>query len=223
MGKKVLIVAIDPQGNATTGLGLDKSELSGSLYNVLIGGEDASTHILKTCQKGLFLLASSIDLAGAEVELAFMQSREKCLKTAINDIKDNFDYILIDCPPSLGLLAINALVAADSIIIPMQCEYFSLEGASQLLNTVKLIKDSFNPNLTLDGVVLSMYSGRSLVSRQIENEIRGHFKSKVFNTTIPRNVRVAESPSYGLPVILHAENGVGAKAFFNLTDEYLKL
>lgn len=222
-GKRVLIVDLDPQGNATTGLGHDKSKLGGSLYNVIISGEDAQLFILKTCVNGLYILPSSIDLAGAEVELAFFNNREKCLKTALNGVKNNFDHILIDCPPSLGLLTVNALAAANSLIIPMQSEFYSLEGASQLINTSKLVCERFNPDLKLDGVVLSMYGGRSLVSRQIADQINAYFKDKVFKTAIPRNVRIAEAPSHGMPVCVYSEDGVGARAFEMLTDEFLSL
>ena len=222
-GKRVLIVDLDPQGNATTGLGHDKSQLLGSLYNVLISGSDAQLFLLKTCVDGLFILPSSIDLAGAEVELAFVKNREKCLKSALIGLKDYFDNILIDCPPSLGLLTVNALVAADLLIIPMQSEFYSLEGASQLINTARLVSERFNPSLSIDGVILSMYSDRSLVSRQIAQQIHEHFKDKVFKTTLPRSVRVAEAPSYGRPVTVHSPECAATKAFEALTDEILRL
>ena len=197
-GKKVLLVDIDPQGNATTGLGFSKSSLKKSVYNVLIDDEErASENILKTEAEGLDLLPSNIDLAGAEVELVYKRKREMILKTKLAEVKDSYDYIMIDCPPSLGLLTINALAAADSVIIPIQSEYYALEGLSQLMNSITLVKQHLNPALDVDGVVLTMYDSRSLISKQIADEIRKFFTRRVFEIVVPRNIFLVEASSYG--------------------------
>ena len=222
LGKKVLLVDMDPQGNATTGLGLIKSALARSVYGVLIDEEPARKAIVPSDVKNLDVLPCNIDLAGAEVELVYVKNREKVLYGALQKVKDDYDYIVIDCPPSLGLLTINALAAADSVIIPIQSEYYALEGISQLMNTIKLvIEHKLNPVLKVDGVVLTMYDKRSLISRQISAEIRKFFGRKVFDTEIPRNVRVAEAPSHGVPVMMHDPNCAGAKAYLALTEEFL--
>ncbi|MBO4262636.1 MAG: ParA family protein [Clostridia bacterium] len=220
-GKKVLLIDMDAQGNATTGLGYDKSRLEKSTYNVLIDGDDIENVVLKTGIENLYLLPSSIDLAGAEVELVQLKNRDKRLADAVRQIKDKYDYITIDCPPSLGLLTINALAASDGAIIPIQSEYFALEGLSQLVNTIKLVS-RLNPSLKLEGVVLTMYDGRALVSRQIAAEIRKFFGRKVFNTFIPRNIRVSEAPSHGVPVMLHDPKCAGARAYSEITQELLQ-
>ncbi len=221
-GKKVLLVDIDPQGNATTGLGFSKSSLKKSVYNVLIDDEErASENILKTEAEGLDLLPSNIDLAGAEVELVYKRKREMILKTKLAEVKDSYDYIMIDCPPSLGLLTINALAAADSVIIPIQSEYYALEGLSQLMNSITLVKQHLNPALDVDGVVLTMYDSRSLISKQIADEIRKFFTRRVFEIVVPRNIRLVEASSYGKPIMLHDPKCAGARAYRALTQEYL--
>ena len=221
-GKKVLLVDIDPQGNATTGLGFSKSSLKKSVYNVLIDDEErASENILKTEAEGLDLLPSNIDLAGAEVELVYKRKREMILKTKLAEVKDSYDYIMIDCPPSLGLLTINALAAADSVIIPIQSEYYALEGLSQLMNSITLVKQHLNPALDVDGVVLTMYDSRSLISKQIAEEIRKFFTRRVFEIVVPRNIRLVEASSYGKPIMLHDPKCAGARAYRALTQEYL--
>lgn len=221
-GKKVLLVDIDPQGNATTGLGFSKSSLKKSVYNVLIDDEErASENILKTEAEGLDLLPSNIDLAGAEVELVYKRKREMILKTKLAEVKDSYDYIMIDCPPSLGLLTINALAAADSVIIPIQSEYYALEGLSQLMNSITLVKQHLNPALDVDGVVLTMYDSRSLISKQIADEIRKFFTRRVFEIVVPRNIRLVEASSYGKPIMLHDPKCAGARAYRSLTQEYL--
>lgn len=220
-GKKVLIVDMDPQGNATTGLGFNKSAIKNSVYNVLIDETPAKDAILPTKIDGLFLLPSGIDLAGAEVELVYIKNREKRLNDALKKVVKQYDYIAIDCPPSLGLLTINALTASDSIIIPIQCEYFALEGLSQLMNTIKLVIKHLNPKLEIEGVSLTMYDSRALVSRQIAEEIRKFFGKKVFKTVVPRNIRVSEAPSHGVPVMLHDPKCTGARAYSELTKEFL--
>ena len=220
-GKKVLLVDIDPQGNATTGLGFSKSTLKKSVYNVLIDDERVSDNILQTELTGLDVLPSNIDLAGAEVELVYKRSREKVLKNALEEVRDKYDYIFIDCPPSLGLLTINALAASDSIIIPIQSEYYALEGLSQLMNSITLVKQHLNPNLDVDGVVLTMYDSRSLISKQIAAEIKKFFTKRLFEIVVPRNVRLVEASSYGRPIMMHDPKCTGARAYKALTMEYL--
>lgn len=220
-GKKTLIIDMDAQGNATTGLGLNKSSLEKSIYNVLIDELPAKEAVVKTIVKGLDILPSSIDLAGAEVELVYVKNREKRLHEALLEISEDYDYITIDCPPSLGLLTINALAASDSVIIPIQSEYYAMEGLSQLMNTIRLVVKHLNPKLVIDGVVVTMYDGRALVSKQISAEINKFFGKKMFNTVVPRNIRVSEAPSHGVPVMLHDPRCNGSKAYEALTDEFL--
>ncbi len=220
-GKKVLLVDIDPQGNATTGMGFSKSSLKKSVYNVLIDDERVSDNILTTEAENLDLLPSNIDLAGAEVELVYKKSREKVLKNALAEVRDRYDYIFIDCPPSLGLLTINSLAAADAVIIPIQSEYYALEGLSQLMNSISLVKQHLNPALEVDGVVMTMYDSRSLISKQIAEEIRKFFTKRVFEIVVPRNIRLVEASSYGKPIMLHDPKCTGARAYKALTQEYL--
>lgn len=220
-GKKVLLIDIDPQGNATTGLGFSKSELENSVYSVLIEDKPIAEALQKTEIKGLDLLPSSIDLAGAEVELVYQKNRENKLNYALRQISTVYDYVMIDCPPSLGLLTINALASSDSVIIPIQSEYFAMEGLSQLMNSIKLVNQHLNPNLKIEGVVITMYDGRALISKQISAEIHKYFGKRMFNTVIPRNIRVSEAPSHGVPVMLHDPKSSGAKAYVALADEFL--
>ncbi len=221
-GKKTLLIDLDPQGNATTGLGIRKNELSASSYNLLVEDEPASTYVMPTLIENLDIIPSNIDLAGAEVELVYMKNREKILKEAIAELKDEYDYITIDCPPSLGLLTINALTAADCTIIPIQSEFFALEGLSQLMNTIKLVIKHLNPKLIVDGVVLTMYDMRSVISRQISEQIRKFFGDKVFENPVPRNIRLSEAPSHGVPILLHDPKCAGAKAYRALTNEFIE-
>ncbi len=221
-GKKVLLADIDPQGNATTGLGFSKSTLKKSVYNVLIDDEPVKDNILETIVPGLDILPANIDLAGAEVELVYKKNRERVLKNALEKVKDDYDFILIDCPPSLGLITINALAAADSIIIPIQSEYYALEGLSQLMNTISLVRQHLNKTLKVEGVVLTMHDRRSLISRQIAEEIKKYFTKKLYEIVIPRNVRLAEAPSHGKPILLHDPRCNGAKAYAALTEEFLR-
>lgn len=220
-GKRVLIVDIDSQGNATTGLGFSKSALKKSVYNVLIDDEKVSANILPTQVKLLDILPANVDLAGAEVDIVYKRNRERILKYALDKVRGDYDYIFIDCPPSLGLLTINAWVASDSVIIPMQSEYFALEGVSQLMNTIALVKQHLNPALQIEGVVITMYDGRALITKQITAEIKKFFKNKLYEIIIPRNVRLAEAPSHGKPVMLHDPKCVGARAYKALTEEFL--
>lgn len=221
-GKKVLLADVDPQGNATTGLGFSKSSLKKSVYNVLIEEEDVKDNVLPTQIETLFLLPANIDLAGAEVELVYKKGREKVLKTALDKVKADYDYIMIDCPPSLGLITINALAAADSVVIPIQSEYYALEGLSQLMNSVSLVRQHLNKTLKVEGVVLTMYDGRSLISKQIAEEIKKYFTKKLYEIVIPRNIRLSEAPSHGKPIVLHDPKCAGARAYAALTEEFLK-
>ncbi len=220
-GKKTLLVDIDSQGNATTALGFSKSALKKSVYNVLIEDDGATANILPTQVKLLDILPANVDLTGAEVDLVYKRERERILKNALEKVRSEYDYIFIDCPPSLGLLTINAWVASDSVIIPLQAEYFALEGVSQLMNTIALVKQHLNPNLQIEGVIITMYDGRALISKQITAEIKKFFKKKLYEIIIPRNVRLAEAPSHGKPVMLYDPKCVGARAYRALTEEFL--
>ena len=220
-GKKCLIVDLDPQGNATSGLGFSKSEVKNSVYTVLIDEMPLEEAVIKTKVENLDILPSNIDLAGAEVELVYVKNREHVLKKALEKAKNCYDYITIDCPPSLGLLTINALAAADTVIIPIQSEYYALEGLSQLMNTIKLVVKHLNENLKVEGVVLTMKDNRAVISRQITAEIKKFFGKRVYETAIPRNIRLAEAPSHGVPIMLHDTKCSGAKAYLALTEEFL--
>lgn len=220
-GKRTLLVDIDSQGNATTALGFSKSQLKKSVHNVLIEDDAAANNIMPTHVKLLDILPANVDLSGAEVDLVYKRNRERILKEALEKIRSSYDYIFIDCPPSLGLLTINAWVAADSVIIPLQGEYFALEGVSQLMNTIALVKQRLNPNLSIEGVVITMYDGRALISRQIAAEIKKFFKNKLYEIIIPRNVRLAEAPSHGKPIMMYDPKCVGARAYKALTEEFL--
>ncbi|MDE6597055.1 MAG: AAA family ATPase [Clostridia bacterium] len=220
-GKRVLLVDVDSQGNATTGLGFPKNSLKKSVYNVLIEEDPAEANILPTQIQGLDILPANVDLSGAEVDIVYKRNRERILKTALDKVRDNYDYIFIDCPPSLGVVTINAWVAADSVIIPLQSEYFALEGVSQLMNTIALVRQHLNPNLQIEGVVITMYDGRALISKQITAEIKRFFKSKLYEIIIPRNIRLAEAPSHGQPVMLYDPKCIGARAYRALAEEFL--
>ena len=222
LDKNVLVIDIDPQGNTTSGLGIEKKDLEVSIYDVLIDGVEAEKAILKTPFKNLSLLPSIVELAGAEIELTSKLQRELGLKESIKGIVDEYDYIFIDCPPSLGLLTINALAASDSVLIPIQCEYYALEGVSMLMNTIQLVKRGLNPNLAIEGVVLSMFDGRNNLSIQVVDEVKRYFKGKVYTTLIPRNVRLAEAPSFGLPIMEYDAKSKGAEAYFDLANEFLE-
>ncbi|HBU12224.1 MAG TPA: sporulation initiation inhibitor Soj [Clostridiales bacterium] len=221
-GKRVLLIDIDPQGNSTSGLGVDRAILSKSSYDVLVGQAQAVEAIRPTMMKYFDLMPANIDLVGAEVELVPMMAREQMLKRAIEDIAGLYDYIFMDCPPSLGLITLNALCAADRILVPIQCEYYALEGLSQLMNTVRLVRKSLNPGLEVEGVVMTMFDGRTNLSLQVVEEVRKFFKSKVYQTVIPRNVRLGEAPSFGLPVLLYDERCLGTEAYMELAGEFLR-
>ncbi len=222
LGKRVLGIDFDPQSNFTSGLDVDKSTLSKSVYNVLIDDYPIEKAILKTGIKNLDILPASIELAGAEIEISEIPQRETLLKRRLKDSVDNYDYILIDCAPSLGLLPVNALCLADSVLIPIQCEYYALEGVSQLVNTVNLVKRSLNPSLKIEGVILTMFDSRTNLSIQVVDEVRNFFSDKVFETIIPRNVRLAEAPSFGKTIIEYDKTSRGSIAYMNLAREIIK-
>ena len=222
LGKRVLLVDIDPQGNTTSGLGVNKNKLEASVYDVLINDVDAADAVRDTMIDTLKLMPSRMELAGAEVELVNLLAREQRLKNAIAPIRDRYDYIFVDCPPSLGLLTLNALTMADTLLVPIQCEYYALEGLSQLMNTVKLIRRSLNPHLEVEGVVLTMYDGRTNLSQQVVGEVKRFFKNKVYDTIIPRSVRLGEAPSFGLPISLYAPKSTGAAAYRTLATELVE-
>lgn len=217
--KKVLVVDLDPQGNSTSGLGIDKYELELSIYDVLLGENELEP--LETSAKNVKILPSNSDLSGFEIEAVNIDNREKLLLENIKKLED-FDFVIIDCPPSLGLLSINALVASDSVLIPIQSEYYALEGVSQLVQTIDLIKGSLNPNLEIEGVVMSMFDGRNNLSLDVVEEVKKYFKDKVFKSIIPRNIRLAEAPSHGLSVLDYDASSKGAKAYVKLANEIIK-
>ena len=221
-GKKVLLIDTDPQGNATSGLGLEK-DLELSSYDLLVTDTRAEEIIQETPIKNLKICPSNISLAGAEVELVSMMSREQRMREKLDEIKDDYDYILIDCPPSLGLITLNAFTASDSILIPVQCEYYALEGLGQLLNTVELVKKHLNRSLIIEGALLTMYDIRTNLSNQVVKEVKRYFDNKVYKTVIPRNVRVSEAPSYGMPITVYDPHSKGAKSYEKFAKEFLKI
>lgn len=219
--KKTLLVDMDPQGNACSGLGLDKDNLETTVYQALLGDELASDVILRSALKHLDVLPANTDLTGAEIELVSMMAREIRLKNLLDPLREAYDYIIIDCPPSLGLLTVNALTAADSVLVPLQCEFYAMEGLTQLMNTVGLIQQQLNPALQIHGILLTMYDSRNNLSRQVQDEIRSHFSDKVFQVVIPRNVRLSEAPSHGLPALLYDAGSRGALAYLDLAKEII--
>ena len=221
-GKKTLLIDVDPQGNATSGVGIDKSEIEYSTYDMLINSVSARAILTETPFKNLSVLPADINLAGAEIELAELENRNRILKKAIATLVVEYDYIIIDCPPSLGLLSINALVAADTLIVPLQCEYYALEGLSQLVNTVRAVKKEYNPHLELEGVLFTMYDSRLKLTQQVVDEVNKYFPNKTYKTLIPRSVKVAEAPSFGKPVIYYEKYSKASFAYKKFTDEFLK-
>lgn len=219
---KTLIIDMDPQANTTSGFGIEKKEIKYSIYECLINQIEPADTILRTKLDNLSILPAHINLVGAQVELVEMENNEYVLKNILDKIKDNFQFIIIDTPPSLGLLTINGLVAADSVIIPLQCEFYALEGLSQLLNTIKLIQAKLNTNLKIEGILLTMYDSRTNLSAQVVEEVSNYFKDKVFKTIIPRNVKLSEAPSFGIPINLYDPNSVGAKSYFEFTKEVIR-
>ncbi len=223
MGKKVLVLDLDPQGNTTSGYGIEKQEVENTIYEVMLDGVDIREAILPTEFENVDTIASATELSGAEIELTNMDKREYVLKNAIESVRKDYDYIFIDCPPSLGMLTINCLTAVDSVLIPIQCEYYALEGVSQLMETIKLVKSRLNPNIEIQGVVLSMFDGRANLSIQVVEEVKRYFKGSVYTTLIPRNVRLAEAPSHGKPVIYYDARCRGAEAYMDLAEEFIDL
>lgn len=220
-GKKVLLVDSDPQGNATSGIGINKRTAGATVYDLIIGRSKAAQAVLKTAYNGLYIIPSSINLVGAELELVDENRREFRLKDSIAEIKNDFDYIILDCPPSLGLITINALTAADAVIVPLLCEYYSLEGLSQLTMTIKRVKQLYNPQLELLGVLINMYDGRLNLTIQVLEEIKKYFSDKILKTPVPRNVKISEAPSFGMPIIDYDKHSKGAAAFASIAREIM--
>lgn len=222
VGKKVLVIDLDPQGNASTSMGIDKRGQASTSYDVLLGHKSLSESIVWTEVPNFSLIPASADLAGAEIELVEMSNREFALRKAIEKSAMNYDYVLIDCPPSLSLITVNALVAADAVVVPLQCEFLALEGITDLIKNINVIKKRFNPKLELEGVVLTMYDRRNNLTQMVEQDVRSFFGKKVYNTVIPRNIRISEAPSHGKPVLLYDFNCNGSQAYISLTGELLK-
>ena len=221
MGRKVLIVDSDPQGNTTSGLGFDKRDIKKCIYDTLINDQPAKDIIIKTPYENLFLLPATIQLAGAEIELVNLMSRETRLKRTLDRVKHDYDYVLIDCPPSLGLLTVNALTAANSVMIPIQCEFYALEGVSMLMNTIQLVQRNLNPALKLEGVLMTMFDARTNLSLDVVNEVKKYLNTKMYNTIIPRNVRLSEAPSHGQPIIVYDPKSKGALVYQDLAKEVI--
>ena len=221
LGKRVLLIDLDPQGNASSGLGVTETKAH-TVYDVLIGETEAASAVTRTSMELLDLMPTAIELAGAEIELVAMDDRESLLKHALEGLREAYDFIFIDCPPSLSLLTLNALTAADSVMIPIQCEYYALEGLGQLMNTVRLMRKKLNPSLAIEGILLTMFDARTNLCAQVVHEVRTHFPNEVFETTIPRNVRLSEAPSYGLPIHLYDARCIGARAYADLAKEFIK-
>jgi len=222
MKKKVLLIDMDPQGNASSHLGIDKDNKFKTIYDVIVDDNTIEEVILPTKLENLEIIPSNVDLAGAEIELVQMNNREKVLRNILKKIKDKYDFICIDCPPSLGLITVNSLTACDSVLIPIQCHYFALEGLTQLMYTIKLVKKHLNESIDVEGVVLTMKDNRSNLDQSVSDDINNYFKEKVYKTIIPRNVRLAEAPSFGEPIVMYDQRCTGAIAYKNLTEEFLK-
>jgi chromosome partitioning protein len=220
-GRKTLIVDLDPQGNCTSGVGVDKNALEGSVYDVLMDQSDIMTVIRETQIKDLSILPSTISLTGAEIELVSELGRESRLKKALTNPRESFEFVIIDCPPSLGLLTVNALVSSNSILVPIQCEYYALEGLGQLMKTIDLVRDNLNPKLELEGILMTMADNRTNLAEQVIKEVRKHFSDKVYNTVIPRSIRMGEAPGFGKPIMLYDKNCVACKKYELFVNEFL--
>ena len=221
-GKKILLIDIDPQGNTTSGYGIDRRSVKASSYDLLVGDKTINDTAVQTKFKNVTVVPSNMDLAGAEIELADLENRNEKLKQKLLPVRGDYDFILIDCPPSLGLITINALTASDSVMVPIQCEYYALEGLSQLISSVRQVKRIYNANLEVEGILLTMYDGRLNLTQQVVGEIKKYFKDKLYSTVIPRAVRLSEAPSYGEPIQYYDKNSKGAKAYNSLAKEFLK-
>ena len=221
-GKKVLAVDIDPQGNMSSGLGIDKNELESTVYEMILGEASLEEAIQKDVLENLSLLPSNVNLAGAEIELIGIEDKEFILRNKINEVRDDYDFIIIDCPPSLNTLTVNAMTTADTVLVPIQCEYFALEGLSQLIHTIQLVQDRLNPDLEIEGVVFTMYDARTNLSLQVVENVKDNLKQNVYKSIIPRNVRLAEAPSHGLPITLYDTRSAGAEAYRDLADEVIE-
>lgn len=220
-GKKVLAVDMDPQGNMTSGLGVDKDSVENTIYNLIIGEAKMEEVLIKDVLENLDIIPTNIDLSGAEIELLDVEEKEYIVRNEIDKIKDNYDFIIIDCPPSLSMLTINAMTTADSVLVPIQCEYYALEGLSQLIHTVKLVRDRLNPKLTIEGVVFTMYDARTNLSLQVVENVKDNLEQTIYKTIIPRNIRLAEAPSYGIPINKYDPKSAGAESYLRLADEVI--
>jgi chromosome partitioning protein len=221
-GKKVLVIDTDPQGNTTSGFGIDKNELDNTIYELILGECSINDCIIKDVIPNVSVVPSNVNLAAAEIELIGVDRKEYILKNEVDYVKENFNYIIIDCPPSLNMLTINAMTTANSVIVPIQCEYYALEGLSQLIHTVNLVKERLNPSLDMEGVVFTMYDSRTNLSMQVVENVKQNLKAHVYETLIPRNIRLAEAPSYGMPITMYDPKSSGAEAYMNLADEVIK-
>jgi len=220
-GKKVLVIDIDPQGNTTSGYGIEKNELENTIYELILGDCSIEDCILKEVFPNISILPSNVNLAAAEIELIGVEKKEYILKNEVDWVKDRFDFIIIDCPPSLSLLTVNAMTTADSVLVPIQCEYYALEGLSQLIHTINLVKERLNPDLDMDGVVFTMYDSRTNLSAQVVENVKNHLSQKVYSTLIPRNIRLAEAPSYGQPINVYDPKSAGAESYMALAEEVI--
>lgn len=221
-GKKVLVIDTDPQGNTTSGFGIDKNNLENTIYELVLGECSISDCIIKNVIQNVSVLPSNVNLAAAEIELIGVDKKEYILKNEVDYVKDEYDFIIIDCPPSLNMLTINSMTTADSVLVPIQCEYYALEGLSQLIHTINLVKERLNPHLTMEGVVFTMYDSRTNLSAQVVENVKQNLKQKVYDTMIPRNIRLAEAPSYGMPINMYDAKSAGAEAYLQLADEVIK-
>jgi len=220
-GKKVLVIDIDPQGNTTSGYGIEKNKLENTVYELILGDCSVEDCIIKEIFPNISMLPSNVNLAAAEIELIGVEKKEYILKNEVDWVKDKYDFIIIDCPPSLSLLTVNAMTTADSVLVPIQCEYYALEGLSQLIHTINLVKERLNPDLDIDGVVFTMYDARTNLSSQVVDDVKSHLNQKIYNTLIPRNIRLAEAPSYGKPINLYDPKSAGAESYMALAEEVI--
>ena len=220
-GKKTLVIDLDPQGNATSGIGIDKNSVENTVYELIVGECTVKNCVIKSEIKNLSVIPSNVNLAGAEIELLDVDNKEYILKNAVDYIRDDYDFILIDCPPSLNILTLNAMTTADTVLVPIQCEFYALEGLSQLIHTINLVEERLNPNLTIEGVVFTMYDGRTNLSQQVVENVRDNLQTKIYETIIPRNIRLAEAPSHGMPINLYDPKSSGAESYRLLAKEII--